>query len=371
VSEVRRPLGIYGANRSFHGYATNFLSFAAARSGASLEAPALSPERAIGPEIDLSTRLYLGEQLTKLPVLSADDALRWILAVPDVYLRTPAVRCFDEFVALWRLRFAKRYPAGLAVKTKDRISLKYRAASGAFDVEIRGPHNGYPDVSGLSKPLDALRKLVDACTTELNAFSRFVGRKPALRNSMVAAALLPADMQGHLNCGAIVDFRRRIDLVLGEQGRGSSTAQILLEMAGVEAPADGRISAASADELGRALDAIDVAIEPDRRYGGGVPRGDEQVFVFKAPNGGPIDAHRPAFRTMKTEVEVAVLAAGADGEASFEELQRSIGRIRSAAELSGIEQARLIAFAVITFNSAPKRARVMRKLAEVGACRKG
>jgi tellurite resistance protein len=60
------------------------------------------------------------------------------------------------------------------------------------------------------------------------------------------------------------------------------------------------------------------------------------------------------------------LAADADGEASIEELQRTIARIRAASDLSGVEQARLIAFAVTTFNSPPKRARVMRKLAEIG-----
>lgn len=85
------------------------------------------------------------------------------------------------------------------------------------------------------------------------------------------------------------------------------------------------------------MDGIDVAIEPDRRYGGSMPRADEQVFVFRAPSGGPVDAQRPAFRTTTTEVAVAVLAAEADGEASFEELQRCIAETRSNTELSGVE----------------------------------
>lgn len=366
VAEVMRLLGIYGANASFRSYATNFLRLAAARSGISPAPPALSPERSVGPEIDLATRLYLGERLAASTTLSAEDALRWVLAMPDVQLKTAVVRCFDEFVTLWKLRFAKRYPTGLVVKSKSRISLSYRAASGAFDVVVRGPHERCPDVAGLSKPLDALRKMVDDCSVELDPFSRFVGRKPALRNSMAAAGLLPVDMQRQADGGAIVDFRRQVDNLLGEQGRGSTTAQALLEIAGMQVPSDGRINATSIDELGRALDAIDVAIEPDHRYGSSVPRADEQVFVFRAPNGGPVDAQRPAFRAMRTEVEVAVLAAEADGEASFEELQRCIARIRANSELSGVEQARLIAFAVTTFNSPPKRARVMRKLAEVG-----
>ena len=148
---------------------------------------------------------------------------------------------------------------------------------------------------------------------------------------MVAAAmLLPIDLQRNATSGAIVDFRRQIETVIGKQGRGSSTAQIILEMAGIDIPADGKIPAASADSLGRSLDAIGVAIEPDRRYGSSVPRADEQVFVFRAPHGGPVDPDRPPFRSMRAQVEVAVLAAAADGEASYEELQRTIARIRAA-----------------------------------------
>ncbi|WP_244563303.1 TerB N-terminal domain-containing protein [Bradyrhizobium lablabi] len=364
VREVERLLAIYGANNSFHGYAVNFLCFARLAQGGRPDLQKLSPERSGGAEMDLPTRLYLGERLAASPTLSAEDALRWVLAMPDTYLRTPAVRCFDEFVELWRLRFAQRFPSGLPVAGKDRISLQYRAASGAFDVEVRGPHEQYVDVSRITKPMPGLQKMVADCTDELDAFSRLVGRRPSARNAMAAATLLPSDLQQSMTSGAIADFRRQIETVTGNQGRGSSTAQIVLEMAGIDVPADGKIPAASADELGRALDLIGVAIEPDRRYGSSVPRADEQVFVFKAPNGGPVDPARTPFRAMRAQVEVAVLAAAADGDASYEELQRTITRIRSAPDLSGVEQARLIAFAVTTFNSPPKQARVMRRLAE-------
>lgn len=364
VREVGSLLAIYGANNSFHSYANNFLNFVRLAQGERPELQKLSPERSGGPEMDLPTRIYLGERLAASPVLSAEDALRWVLTMPDTYLRTPAVRCFDEFVELWRLRFAQRYPTGLPVTGKDRISLRYRAASGAFDVEVRGPHDQYVDVSRITKPLSSLQKMVADCSDELDSFSRLVGRKPSARNSMAAATLLPADLQQSTSSGAIVDFRRQIEAVMGNHGRGSSTAQIVLEMAGIEVPADGKIPAASADELGRALDSIGVAVEPDRRYGSSVPRADEQVFVFRAPNGGPVDPTRAPFRAMRAQVEVAVLAAAADGEASYEELQRTIARIRSASDLSGVEQARLIAFAVTTFNNPPKQARVLRRLAE-------
>ena len=367
IQEVERLLAIYGSNHSFHGYATNFLNFARISQGIRLAPPPLSPERVEGLEMGLATRLYLGERLLQSPSLSAEDALRWVLASPETYLRTPAVRCFDELFALWKLRFGQHFPRGFVLNVKSRVSLRYRAASAAFEVEVPGAHQEYPDPSRATKRLEALRKLVAECTDELDAFSRLVGRKPSERRSMAAVALLPVDLQRMPEMSAVEEFRRQVDTVLGSQGTASSTARVLLDMAGIAVPADGKISAISADALGRALGTIDVAIEPDCRYGSSVPRADEQVLIFRAASGGPIDSNRPAFRATRAQVEVAVLAAAADGEASHEELERTIALIKKATKLSQVEQARLIAFALTTFNSPPKQARVIRKLAEMNA----
>ena len=290
VREVERLLAIYGANNSFHGYATNFLNFARLARGGRLELHKLSPERSGGAEMDLPTRLYLGERLAVSPALSPEDALRWVLAMPNTYLRTPAVRCSRRVHRVVAVAVQLNdIPPVLPVTGKDGISLRYRAASGA--VRRRGSRSARavrrrePDqlkpLSGLQEDGRGLHRRSWICS------SRLVGRRPSARNSMAAATLLPADLQQSTTSSAVAGFRRQIEMVMGNQGRGSSTAQIVLEMAGIEVPADGKIPAASADELGRALDSIGVAIEPDRRYGSSVPRADEQVFVFKAPNGGP------------------------------------------------------------------------------------
>lgn len=364
IQEVERLLSIYGANNSFQNYATKFLNVARISRGIRLALPPLTAERNVGSEMDLATRLYLAERLAASPSVSAEDALYWVMAMPETYLRTPAVRCFEEFVALWKLRFGTRFPKGFAVNSRGNVSLVYRAASGAFEIDVPGQHQRQPDASLLVRDIEILRTLLDDCMNELDSFSRLVGRKPAARHSMAAAALLPIDLQRAAEVGAVEEFRRQIDSLVGSQGRGSTTAQVLLEMAGIEIPEGGKIPSAALDTLSGALDVVGIAIEPDRRYGSGAPRADDQVFVFRAADGGPVDPGRAQFRAMRAQIEVAVLAAAADGDASYEELQRTIARIRAEGNLSGVEQARLIAFAVITFNNPPKRDRVMRKLAE-------
>ena len=173
---------------------------------------------------------------------------------------------------------------------------------------------------------------------------------------------MPIELQDATISIAFESLKWGVAAILGERSSANTTAKTLMEIAGLEVPDDGKLSAAAADELGCALDKIDVAIEPDRRWGSGVPRTEEQVWIFKAAGGGPVDPNRTPYRTMRTQIEVAILAAGADGEASYEELEHALARIRDSKELSGVEKARLIAFAVSTFKNPPKQARVVKKL---------
>lgn len=365
IQEVERLLTIYADNNSFRGYATRFLSYARIAAGIPISPPASSPERTVSSEVDVAIRVYLGQALQQDGAIGPDDALLWALSIPDVYLRTPAVRCFEEFERLFRYRFNERYPSGLAVRTTGNIRLSYKAASGAFDVPIAGSHEGYPDIcqSSGKGPAD-LKRIVQECTDELDSFSRFVGRRPDSRESMQAALLLPEPLQQDPADGRIHLFGQKMRRSMGEHKRASTKMRNMLEAAGFDMPPNGKVTPTLADQLGSVLDRIDIAIEPDRRYGSGVPQLDDQVIIFTADGGGKVDPDRSNYRAVKAQVEVAVLAAAADGDASADELKRVIAGVREAPNLTPIEQARLIAYAATLFNSPPKQDRVMRKLGE-------
>ncbi len=287
MAEVERLLLIYGSNNSFNGYANSFLTFAKLAAGVSLGPPRFAVEGSGSNGIDAETRIYLGRRLAITNTFAAEDALLWVLALPDVYLRTPAVRCFDEFALLWALRFNQKYPKGFAVKVPTKtIDFRYRAASGAFEVEVPGEHEQYPDIAAVKTSTNVLVTLVQSCTEELEPFSRFVGRKPEARATMQAAILLPNDLLQDKSVGAFRSFGERIDAVIGTHGRASTTMREVIKMVGFDVPADGKVTSALGDQLGNILDRIDVAIEPDRRYGSGTPQLDDKVFFSKLLVGG-------------------------------------------------------------------------------------
>ncbi|WP_247302526.1 TerB N-terminal domain-containing protein [Bradyrhizobium sp. 48] len=364
ITEVERLLSTRVDSDSFQSYGKRFIDVARCAVGIPLGVPQPSKERSHSPEMDITVRFHLGRRLAQSPTILSEDALIWVLSLPDVYLRTAAVRCFGEFTALWQLRFRGVFPEGFSVATSGNIDLHYEAASGTFRVLVDGPHRLYPDVVKATTSLEPLRRLVQECTDELDGFSRLLGRQPDARNSVQASLLLPKDLLPEVGFEALRLFGDRLSEIMGGQTRASTTMGVVLRSAAFDVPENGKVSSGLADQLGQVLDRLDIAIEPDRRFSGAVPQPDDQIFLFKATGGGPIDPERPAYRMMKAQVEVAVLAAAADGESSNEEMSRVIAGIRDGKDLSAIERARLIAFAVTIFNNPPKLSRVMKRLAE-------
>lgn len=361
IAEVERLLARRVDSESFQGYGKRFLDVARCAAGMPLAVPQPSAERSHSPEMDIAVRLHLGRRLAQSSAFLSEDALLWVLALPDVYLRTAAVWCFEEFVALWHLRFRSTFPEGLNVTTSGNIDLRYEAASRAFRVTVDGPHQAYPDVAKATTSPEPLRRLVQECTDELDGFSRLLGRQPEARNSVQASLLLPPDLVSEIGFDALRSFRERLSEIMGGQSRASTTMGTMLRAADFDLPENGKVSSGLADQLGQVLGRLDIAIEPDRRFGGAVPQPEDQIFLFEAPGGGPVDPERQAYRSMKAQVEVAVLAAAADGESSSEEMSRVINGIKDGRDLSAIERARLIAFAVTIFNNPPKLSRVMKR----------
>jgi hypothetical protein len=365
LPEVERLLSTYGENNSFRGYANNFLLYARLASGVPFSPPQLSAERSGSAELDPATRLYLGKKLSASNKLSSHDALLWILKQPDTYLRTPAVRCFDEFVSLWNIRFREKFPDGFKVAVpKQSIRFTYRAASGAFQIDVPGPHSNLPDVMSAQQSLDPLKKVVQACTEELETFSRFVGKRPDQRTSVEAALLLPTPLKKQSRA-ALESAAGGLSALMGERNTATTQFQNVLSAVGIDYPEQGKIPAMVHERLSQALDLLDVAIEPDRRYGGAAAQLDDQVVIFRADKGGAIDASKPAYQAKKVEVEVAALAAAADGESTIDEMQAIIANLKATSHLSRMERLRLIAYTVTIFRSPPKQARIMRRLTQL------
>ena len=346
VAEVERLLGIYGTNGSFRNHATNFLAAAALLSGKTPGRVEPSPATDWLSEIPLATLLHLGTVLAEGRPLDGEDALLWVLGTPEARLRTPGQRCFPELRQVFAARFAESHPRGLAVRVpKRRITATYRAASSTFTAAIPGPHESLPDISGISAPLGELRDFLEASQTDLEAYSRLLGRRPEARGSLEAAVLLPTPLREAATAMAAEETRRALLPLLGGRSIVTIAPRTLFGTLGI-AFDDGakRPTASALAQLTQRLDALGFGIEPDRRYGGESVTTTAGMVLFEAPGGAPVDPERSPFAQAKVTVEVAILAAAADGDVSEQEFDAVIRGARTISGLSTVEALRLEAF---------------------------
>ncbi|WP_162528561.1 TerB N-terminal domain-containing protein [Novosphingobium sp. BW1] len=359
-AEIRRLLEIYGENYSFASYASRLLALACLYDEDRDEPIASAPSRNYEMELPLNVRVRLGRRIEEGQPFNADDCILWVLSLPDVYLRTPGQRCFDELLELWRVRFAARNPEGLRVRRpKSKIRSQYQAASNTF---FRSIEMELPDISGTRAPLNGLRTILDGCIEDLSAYSRLLGRDPDARGRLRGDLLLPLEL--HPGRSSFAACRSVLDkAVAGGFVMASDVAQALdFEIE----PGTEKLPANLVRQMGVALDALDLGFEPDRRYGPAATlRADARIALFDASLGGPVDSDRSAYAAARVMVEVATLAAVSDGTVVSSEMDAIERRLRATSDLKEEEVVRLLACAKALAADPPKVRAALKKLADV------
>lgn len=337
MDEVRRLLGIYGANRSVSRYLNVFLEAAALWIGGQ-DRPTPVLEHS-GYEMPVSVRLEIGRQLQAGQSIGADWALSWLVTHPETRLRTPARRVFHEFAALFAFRFLDRYPEGLQLKAPKRnLKLDYQAASGAFQVDLTERIGPVPDIMHLRKPLTVLQTLADEVTDELDKFSRFIGRNPDGRGSLEAHLLLPAPLKGFFpseELEALTGWAR--DRIAA--GGLVPVADVVERIEGVRPQKIGKRQLSSvADALAR----LAVGLAPDPRFALRGPTINEPVMLFALPS--PVEKLEKvttAYRAVLVALVLGVHIAQADGTVCESERETLAARIDAADHLADDERIRL------------------------------
>jgi len=362
LHEVRRLFDLYGHHPSFRRYATALIEVAELLAGDAADELVPTAEIGMRWEMPLNIRVALGRKVGNGEALTAGDALTWVLASPETYLRTPAQRCFAELCELWGKRFRAAYPDGFKVEPpKARIKHFYRAASANFTADIA--IEGLPDVSGLQGPVKRFRTLLERCVEDLDAYSRFLGRNPDKRQSIAAAILLPVEIQDG-QAGQELRSRRQKLADLIDAATPPRTGDIL-ELLDLEVPAAGaKVPLGTTRQMGALLDLMDAGFEPDRRYGASsAMTTDTKMVLFHAEGGAKVEADEPAFVAGRTMAEIAALAAVSDGVAVPIELESICRDLASLPALGTVERERLAAHAAALLHDPPKRKEATKRLA--------
>jgi hypothetical protein len=360
IREIERLIEVYGGHSQFAWYANRFLPYAGALLPI-LERP--SPRFArMGQEIPLDVRVFVGGKIAKGEPITADDALLWALALPTVWLRTPATRCQEEFKGLWALRFKARYPGWFPVpRLRANISATYKAVSGTFEAPLHGNFEKLPDIASDEDSAHKLKEFVNACTDELDPYSRLIGRRPEMAGKPQLSLLLPDDLWVE----RFEPVKSRLAALLGNKVARVTTLRNLLSEA--QFPLDGAPSKDLATALKRfslALRPIDIGLEPDGGIADEVQSLETSVCLFKAAGGAPSPAEGLAERiARRNAIEIALLGAASAGGVSVAARSAVATSVTAGANLDNTETLRLRAYA---FAAQPATTRLTKLLNGVG-----
>jgi tellurite resistance protein len=360
VDEVRRLLAIYGENRSFKGYATNFLAMEWGLFQPRADIPDyLSPAHSFSAD---PFQIQLARSVAAQKPLPAVMALQWPRFHPDFGLRTPARRCPQEFKELFARRYAEKFGDGLLVPlNKKKLSISYRAANPSLR-GLRLDFAELPDPFNLTSPLKKIFEVSESCAAELEAYSRYLGRKGSDSASLAALALLPKD----LAAPAAEKIRGLLGRIAAD-GPGLVETKTLFEIMGQPLP--GRIERKDAENLAVLVEKLGFGLVPDVRYHGIKPDKNAQVAVF--PRGhGPGFTPSPEFRLVGAMLRLGALVSQSDGKVSPPEESLLKSLVQDDRELNGAEKGALLAYLHWRLYTPQETAGLKQKVSELdSACR--
>lgn len=363
IAEVIRLLGIYGDNRSFGGYANSLLA---------TEWVLHQRGRPIPEYLNLTDRfcsgpfqVFLAQYIIAKKPIPADVALQWLLLHPEFGLRTPARRCEKEFKGLFTRRYHQKFGDGLIIPpNKTSLKLEYHAASPSLQGGLKLNIPNLPDPFALTAPLKKLHVIAEGCTVELDAYSRFLGRKDSNPNSLTALALLPKELILQIPVAS------KMQNYLAEacaQGVGITPIKNLYQILGEIVPP--QINKKEAESLALLLEGLGFGLVPDIRFHGVKLEPASNVAIF--PHGHGID-FQPSeeFRLVGTILRLGALVSQCDDNVSPTEEAILRNLIQENRNLTGIEKDSLLAFLHWCLLTPQNTTGLKQKLAEVGTSEK-
>jgi len=304
-NEVGRLRSVFSENRSFRGYSTQLLEAMSI----------LRPDMDLATDLDSASgfsngmqfKLALAKTVHEGMPVSAELALAWVINHTEYALRTPARRCAKEFAVLFKRRYTLKYGEGMVVKAnKTRLRLDYTPASPSLR-GIRLPVPDLPDPSALKGPVQKIIALADICTDELDAYSRYLGRKGTSVNDTAAIMLLPSEIVNESAEKILSSFKRWADeAILNKEGL-VSVADFWAHM---NASCPAKINKKEADLMQAFAQKMGYCLAPDPYYHHVKADVDGALVLFPAGEGGrfsPSTEFISAVMTLRLGAMVALI----------------------------------------------------------------
>jgi uncharacterized tellurite resistance protein B-like protein len=336
LEEIEALRAVYAEeNRSFDGYSQRLLDFARLKCRDGVPGPDAAPSSSRG--LGLADKTALGTFLKDSTPLPAAWALAWLRGNPHHHLNTPGTRCRDAFDQLFTERYEARHEGGLVVEESGPpLQATYRPASSAFRETRSVPLGEVVDVGHCSFP-EPLARLADKVEDDLDAYSRWIGRRDD-RSSPAAIGQLPAALvKGHADDDAKA-LAGEIEDKLGDDDYAVVPSDWITGR--WPSKNEGRLTKVEAQGLSGFLAGFGYGVEPDVRFTRN-PSKRDHVTLFRLS--GAVEEEPPgeAFEAARLLLHLASAVAGADDDIADSEKRHIEAHLEDALDLTEAERRRL------------------------------
>lgn len=307
--EVRRLASIYGKSGSFAFYTSSLLDYQLAkRIHENPKAPTSVPVITNQYAPNLEVKAGLAWYATKRIPLPPEWAFAWLQIDTNTRPRTVWKRCPNEFAAQFTVEYRKRFGDGILIpENKTRLKVHHRPASPSFNYGYLEVLLDLPDVTVLTGPLNKLHEVAEACYSQLESYSRFIGKNPEGASTLEGLLLLPPTLWPDIVRNELVKLQEQVVTSEGIHTVPYLDLQLRL-------PEGGDLNKNKFGALSRALGSLGLGIEPDPRFGGALPELNDTIALFTAEG---LDQDRPlsqGFVFASLAVHLAAVVAHADGD---------------------------------------------------------
>lgn len=263
-------------------------------------------------ELPFIIRYGIGWFMNEHKPIPTEWALRWAYLEPNIYLRTPATRCPQEFEAAFTAVYRKKYGEGLVLQAnKTKLKLAYQQGWPMhFGKEIRHEFSSLPDIAALTAPQQTLKELVEQATAEIDEFSRYLGRNPTKTGSLEASLNLPS----YLWPPATTEKWRQFSASIVEPSQPLTLESVLRELDPSTEPNVARLP----EMVGR-LSKVSVGFEPDILAGARRPKSPDWIVLFPLTSEIVVERASAEYKKASLMVSLSACVALADGFASEDE----------------------------------------------------
>lgn len=358
-AEVARLLDVYGGNRSFLGYAGEFLEFLECQR---IDINAWSPPDVTAKrgDLPLALKIGLGKFAKSGLPLPACWAFAWVKYDPRIGCPRPLERCPAEFEKLFTHRYTAAFGKGMKLPlNRTKLQITYRPASAGFAGQVMAPiPDSLPDVTAVIAPIKKLEAIVEECAEALAPYSRFLGKDPSGAGTLDGNLLLPRMLWPESARTALDQLDKRI----GDGLRVMTLGELSTALGG-----GGNLTRNKARALAHALQEMRIGIEPDILAGARTPKADDKIILFRSDPEDASQRESSVYRAASVSLDLACSVAMADGKPHPNELQLLMKQIDGWAHLSIAQRKRLRARLRMALDSPPTLASLRSKLEAIPA----